>query len=152
MSYIPLTFSLSTHPLRDAWVVSILGCCEQWYSEHGNAGASWWCSSCSVVSSSCDPMDCSLPGSSVHWILQAGVLEWVAISFSSRYLLEIFILFPLVINTQKGVAGSYSSYIFNSLRYLHTTFHNGEPMYIPTLCTDFPVSPHPFQYLSLVFW
>ena len=31
----------------------------------------------------CDPMDCSLPGSSVHGILQARVLEWVAISFSN---------------------------------------------------------------------
>ena len=30
----------------------------------------------------CDPMDCSPPGSSVHRILQARVLEWVAISFS----------------------------------------------------------------------
>ena len=26
----------------------------------------------------CDPMDCSLPGSSVHGILQARILEWVA--------------------------------------------------------------------------
>ena len=30
----------------------------------------------------CDPMDCSLPGSSIHGTLQARVLEWVAISFS----------------------------------------------------------------------
>ena len=30
----------------------------------------------------CDPMDCNLPGSSVHGIFQARVLEWVAISFS----------------------------------------------------------------------
>ena len=30
----------------------------------------------------CDPMDCSLPGFSVHGILQARTLEWVAISFS----------------------------------------------------------------------
>ena len=30
----------------------------------------------------CDHMDCSLPGSSVHRILQARILEWVAISFS----------------------------------------------------------------------
>ena len=30
----------------------------------------------------CDPMDCSLPGCSVHRIFQARVLEWVAISFS----------------------------------------------------------------------
>ena len=32
----------------------------------------------------CDLMDCSLPGSSVHGILQARILEWVAISFSRR--------------------------------------------------------------------
>ena len=30
----------------------------------------------------CDPMDCSLLGSSVHGILQARILEWVAISYS----------------------------------------------------------------------
>ena len=30
----------------------------------------------------CDPMDCSLPGSSVRGILQARILEWVAIRFS----------------------------------------------------------------------
>ena len=29
-----------------------------------------------------DPMDCSPPGSSVHGVLQARTLEWVAISFS----------------------------------------------------------------------
>ena len=29
----------------------------------------------------CDPMDCSLSGSSVHGIFQARVLEWVAIAF-----------------------------------------------------------------------
>ena len=30
----------------------------------------------------CDPMDCSRPGSSIHRILQARILEWVAIPFS----------------------------------------------------------------------
>ena len=30
----------------------------------------------------CDSMDCSLPGSSVHGIFQARILEWVANSFS----------------------------------------------------------------------
>ena len=34
----------------------------------------------------CDPMDCSPPCSSIHRILQAGILEWVAISFSREYL------------------------------------------------------------------
>ena len=38
--------------------------------------------SSSVTSNSCDPIDCSLPGSSVHRISQAKILEWVAISFS----------------------------------------------------------------------
>ena len=33
----------------------------------------------------CDPVDCSPPGSSVHRILQARVLEWVAMSSSRRY-------------------------------------------------------------------
>ena len=41
---------------------------------------------CYLVAKSCrlfgNPMDCSPPGSSVHGILQAGILEWVAISFS----------------------------------------------------------------------
>ena len=36
--------------------------------------------SCPTLS---DPMDCSLPGSSVHGILQARVLLWVAIAFSA---------------------------------------------------------------------
>ena len=37
---------------------------------------------CLVVSILCDPMDRSLPGSSVHGNLQARILEWAAISFS----------------------------------------------------------------------
>ena len=40
----------------------------------------------SEVAQSCptlrDPMDCSLPGSSVHGIFQVLVLDWIAISFS----------------------------------------------------------------------
>ena len=36
--------------------------------------------SCPTLS---DPMDCSLPGSSVHGIFQARVLEWGAIAFSA---------------------------------------------------------------------
>ena len=30
----------------------------------------------------CDPLDCSTPGSSVHGIFQARILEWVTISYS----------------------------------------------------------------------
>ena len=42
---------------------------------------------CSVAQLSltlCDPMECNMPGSSVHEILQARVLEWVATPFSRR--------------------------------------------------------------------
>ena len=37
----------------------------------------------------CDPMDCSPPGSSVHRISQARILEWVAISFSKPTILQL---------------------------------------------------------------
>ena len=43
----------------------------------------------SEVAQSCltllDPMDCSLPGSSIHGILQARILEWDAIAFSGIF-------------------------------------------------------------------
>ena len=39
---------------------------------------------CWIFPTLSDPMDCSLPGSSVHGIFQAIVLEWIAISFSRR--------------------------------------------------------------------
>ena len=45
-----------------------------------------WKWSRSVVSDSATPMDCSLPGSSVHGIFQARVLEWGAIAFSREVL------------------------------------------------------------------
>ena len=44
-----------------------------------------WKWSRSVVSDCIDPMDCSPPGSSVHEIFQARVLEWGAIAFSESY-------------------------------------------------------------------
>ena len=48
----------------------------------------------------CDPMDSSPPGSSVHRILEARILEWVAISFSNLFhkniefsLIQTYLLF-----------------------------------------------------------
>ena len=59
----------------------------------------------SEVAQSCptlhDPMDCSLPGSSVHGIFQARVPEWVAIAFSD------------------------SNSSFSVLKTLHTVVHSG---------------------------
>ena len=50
----------------------------------------------SEVTQSCltlsNPMDCSPPGSSIHGIFQARVLEWGAIAFSMEILAEVFII------------------------------------------------------------
>ena len=54
----------------------------------------------SEVAQSCltlsNPMDCSLPGSSIHGIFQARVLEWGAIAFSG-YLPWIFLYFCFLV-------------------------------------------------------
>ena len=55
----------------------------------------------SEVAQSCltlsDPMDCSLPGSSVYGIFQARVLEWGAIAFSDASLIVKKITYPVVL-------------------------------------------------------
>ena len=50
--------------------------------------------SCPTLS---DPMDCSLPGSSVYGIFQARVLEWGAIAFSDASLIVKKITYPVVL-------------------------------------------------------
>ena len=57
---------------------------------------------CSIVQSCltlCHPMNCSPPGSSVHRILQARILERVAISYSRLYTLWILKFFFLCLET-----------------------------------------------------
>ena len=61
------------------------------FARSRETGVCWTCVRACVLASSvaqlcptlCDPLDCSPPGSSVHGIIQARMLEWVAI-FSSR--------------------------------------------------------------------
>ena len=54
----------------------------------------------SEVTQSCltlsDPMDCSLPGSSIHGIFQATVLEWVAIAFSPILLDSVYVCYNTI--------------------------------------------------------
>ena len=51
-----------------------------WYSENSEfRGGSEVAQLCPTL---CNPMDCSPPGSSIHGVFQARVLEWIAISFS----------------------------------------------------------------------
>ena len=60
-----------------------------WAPALGTQSLSPWTTSVSLVAQSCptlcNPMDCSPPGSSVHGISQARILEWVAIPFFRGY-------------------------------------------------------------------
>ena len=53
-------------------------CILYWWATRGSPNTLLAAQSCPTL---CDPTDCSLPGSSVHGILQARILEWVAIPF-----------------------------------------------------------------------
>ena len=77
-------------PPKDQTQVSYTSCIDTWVLYHWcHLGSpvmkpQWWWFSCSVVSDSCDPLDCSLLGSSVPGILQARTLEWVAVPSSRK--------------------------------------------------------------------
>ena len=49
----------------------------------------------------CDPVDCSLPGFSIHGILQARILEWVTISFSRGSYEKFTVIFNSCSSTDK---------------------------------------------------
>ena len=55
------------------------------------------CSVAQLCLTLCNPMDCSPPGSSVHRIFQAKILEWVAISHSIYPSLDIRIIFAQMV-------------------------------------------------------
>ena len=82
-----------------------------------------------------NPMDCSPPGSSIHGIFQARILEWVAIAFSecslgiSNFLEEIsslfsFCCFPLFLCTDHWGRLSYFSLLFGTL-------HSNSSLHLP---------------------
>ena len=78
----------------------------------------------SEVAQSCptpsDPMDCSLPGSSVHGIFQARVLEWGAIAFSK---LQSY--------------SNQNSMLLEQKQTYNSTEHNREPGSKPTFIWSF---------------
>ena len=71
------SLSLPAFPSAPAFVLQVWGCCPALFCA--------FVLSCSVVLNLCNPMGCSLPGSSVHGIFQARVLEWVVISYSREF-------------------------------------------------------------------
>ena len=58
--------------------------CESWTIKKAAAAAAAAAKSLQSCPILCDPMDCSLPGSSIHGIFRATVLEWGAIAFSIK--------------------------------------------------------------------
>ena len=73
--------STESQRVRQDWATSpSLSARNNYYT--GSQASEKWKWSHSVMSTLCDPIDYSLPGSSVHGIFQAIVLEWIAISFS----------------------------------------------------------------------
>ena len=86
----------------------------------------------SEVAQSCptlsDPMDCSLPGSSIHVIFQARVLEWGAIVFSNN---TVQIDLKIFENSKSlKILGSFLHIYFEVLL---TLFHFGNQFLIPCL-------------------
>ena len=70
-----------------------------------------------------DPMDCSLPGSSIHEILQARVLEWGAIAFSDCSFIEIQFIYH-IIHPLKVYNPVVFSILTDKWNHFHSQFQN----------------------------
>ena len=68
----PLSWEEKSRPTKIKWRVKVIQL----------VGGAVLCLVTQSYLTLCDPMDCSLPGSSIHGISQARILEWVAISSS----------------------------------------------------------------------
>ena len=89
LEWVVISYSKGSSWPRDQIHISCFSCIGRWILYHWatrEVPSYAWKESESEVTHSyptlCDPMDCSLPGSSIHGIFQARVLEWVAIAFS----------------------------------------------------------------------
>ena len=81
-----------------------------------------WVHKCSVVQSCptlCDPMDCSPPGGCVCGILQARILEWVAISFSRGSSCRSHIIVFLKMKSLQWDANDHNSFLYSKTIHSH---------------------------------
>ena len=94
----------------------------------------------SEVAQSCptlsDPMDCSLPGSSIHGIFQAGVLEWGAVAFSGK-------IVQYLTSHLNTIIESLISLGFSSVTQLYLTLYNPMNCSIPGL----PIYPQLLEFI-----
>ena len=109
--------------------------------------------SCPTLSNS---VGCSLPGSSVHGIFQARVLEWGATVFSVCKEYRCTNISESLLSTLLGIypvfAGSYGNSMFNFLRNHHAIFHSGcLTLHSYHQCKRVLISPHLCQSLFPVF-
>ena len=87
----------------------------------------------------CDPMDCSLPGSSVHGIFQARVLEWAAIAFSAVNHREWLFLFFHFHN-------NFFNLNINMKEKKESKTNKIHILYLPQICLELrgvPINSHP---------
>ena len=83
-------------------------------------GSEKWKWSRSVVSDSSNPMDCSLPGSSIHGIFQARVLEWGAIAFYTNYIADCSLkAYELIYINSLGIISGYMQIFYEYCFYCH---------------------------------
>ena len=74
-----ITLPTKVHLAKATVFPEVMYGCESWTIKKTAAAAARSLQSCPTL---CDPIDCSPPGSSVHGIVQARTLEWVAFAFS----------------------------------------------------------------------
>ena len=103
----------------------------------------------------CIPVDCSLPGSSIHGILQARILEWVAMSFSVRLVKEtckfwIYEGFCELASATSPVPSLATHYLLLTIRWLDLCcfhFYEALPTFLdldpsqPPRCSSVMLSP-----------
>ena len=109
----------------------------------------------SEVAQSCqtlrDPMDCSLPGSSVHGISQARVLEWVAIAFSEGAEifteLTLFSMFHLTFCDFEAKMNIHTSHLRGLTLWTGSLFVSeaGRTVQFSVPCLDLPEIPAQLQ-------
>ena len=106
------------------------------YSTISESEVAQWCPTL------CDPVDCSLSGSTVHGIFQARVLEWIAISFSrvsSR---------PRNRTRVSCIAGRcFTVWATREAGLLYSTIMGAKKIYISTSACEFPA----LEFLILAF-